>query len=90
MGAGARRIARARSGRVQRWLGCLRHGRWRAIVVVFVSPTLGLPPLYLSTLAAGTAGMPFGSFIVAAAVGRVLRFGSLVVLPNALAGLWRA
>lgn len=82
LGEGARRLPACRNPRVLRWLELLRQGRVRAMALVFVSSVVGIPPLYLTTLAAGAAGMRFSRFLGAAATGRVIRFAAVAFAPG--------
>ncbi len=82
LGAQARARAGERSPRFDRWCARLTGRHARAAVLVFVSSTVGIPPLYLTTIAAGTVGMAFPRFLGAAACGRVIRFGALVFCPQ--------
>ncbi|MGN9812862.1 VTT domain-containing protein [Micromonospora sp. BQ11] len=66
--------------RSQRWLSRRRT----ALPTVLVSATVGVPPLAVVSLAAGTAGLRHHEFAVACLLGRVSRF-ALLVLPAALA-----
>lgn len=86
----ARRFARRRrSGRaaartarwaepIRRWLSSRRTG----LPTVFVSAAVGIPPLALVSLAAGTAGLRRWEFAGACLLGRVIRF-ALFALPAA-------
>ncbi|MEU8254317.1 hypothetical protein AB0C06_08655 [Micromonospora inaquosa] len=88
----ARTVARRRrsgraGGRATRWTEPIR--RWlsrrrTALPTVLVSAAVGVPPLAVVSLAAGTAGIRRGEFAVACLSGRVIRF-ALLVLPAALA-----
>ncbi|MFC4022004.1 VTT domain-containing protein [Micromonospora sp. GCM10011542] len=68
------------AGRIRRWLSRRRT----ALPTVLVSAAVGVPPLAVVSLAAGTAGLRHWEFAVACLLGRVLRF-ALLVLPAALA-----
>ena len=53
-------------------------GRSRAAAsVIFGSATMGLPPFYGVSLAAGALRVRLGTFVVSGMAGRVLRFGAL-------------
>ncbi len=82
LGAQGGRLALTRGGRLERWCHQLDGRRLRAAALVFVSSALGIPPLYLTTIAAGTVRMAFPRFFGAAACGRVVRFGALVFCPQ--------
>jgi membrane protein YqaA with SNARE-associated domain len=77
----------ARTARVDRWRGRLCGRPLRALALVFVSSAAGIPPLYVTTIAAGTLGMAFPRFLGAAACGRVLRFAGVVFCPRFVVGL---
>jgi membrane protein YqaA with SNARE-associated domain len=62
---------------VERWRARLAGRRLYSVALVFASSAIGIPPLYITTLAAGAVRMAFSLFIGAAAAGRVLRFGAL-------------
>jgi membrane protein YqaA with SNARE-associated domain len=64
--------------------------RWRvrfdarpqaAPLVIFVSATVGLPPLYLVTIAAGALRVGFWPYLAASGIGRLLHFGAIGLLP---------
>ena len=80
--AGARRLPACRDGRFAGWLERLRQGRVRPAAVVFVSSLVGIPPLYLTTMAAGAAGMRFPLFLGAATSGRIIRFAAVAFAPG--------
>ncbi|MDP9395727.1 MAG: hypothetical protein M3Q27_16340 [Actinomycetota bacterium] len=67
----------------QKALEMLRS-RWRGSGVVLLSSSVGLPPLAIVSVAAGTAGMRRGDFAVCCLLGRCARFLSLA-MPIALA-----
>lgn len=49
----------------------------RAVGIVLLSSTVGLPPFYLVTMAAGTLRVNFQLFVAAGSVGRLIRFGAI-------------
>jgi membrane protein YqaA with SNARE-associated domain len=53
-----------------------------------VSAIVGLPPFYVTTLAAGAVGMNFVFFLVVGFVGRLIRFAVVVALPGVAKGWW--
>jgi membrane protein YqaA with SNARE-associated domain len=53
-------------------------------VVLFASATAGVPPFYIVAIAAGVMRVPMAQFIVIGLVGRLIRFGALVIFPNLL------
>ncbi|HEX6041391.1 YqaA family protein [Longimicrobium sp.] len=50
--------------------------------LVFVSATLGLPPYYVVTLAAGAAKMNLPMFLGVSLIGRLIRFAIVVAVPQ--------
>ncbi|WP_405425813.1 VTT domain-containing protein [Micromonospora sp. NBC_00617] len=75
------------AARAARWTGPIR--RWlsrrrTAVPTVLVSAAVGVPPLAVVSVAAGTVGLRRWEFAVACLVGRVIRF-ALLVLPATLA-----
>ena len=65
----------------------LDSNRGRAGAFMFVSAFAGLPPFYVVSLAAGALRLRFSHFLAAGVSGRFLRFGLLVLLPQAVR-LW--
>ena len=53
-----------------------------ALATMFVSATVGVPPLYLTTLAAGALMVEFGSFLSVITCGRLLHFGAIAFVPK--------
>jgi membrane protein YqaA with SNARE-associated domain len=53
-----------------------------------VSAVVGLPPFYVTTLAAGAVGMNFVFFLVVGFIGRLIRFAIVVALPGFAKGWW--
>jgi membrane protein YqaA with SNARE-associated domain len=52
------------------------------------SAVVGIPPFYVTTVAAGAVGMNFAFFLVVGFIGRLIRFALVVALPQmAKAGL---
>ncbi|RLP86775.1 VTT domain-containing protein [Micromonospora sp. CV4] len=78
-GRAAARAARW-AGRIRRWLSRRRT----ALPTVLVAAAVGVPPLAVVSLAAGTAGLRHWEFAVSCLLGRVIRF-ALLALPAALA-----
>lgn len=68
-------VARAR-GYLVRW-------RRKPLAVLWLSTTVGLPPLYLVSIAAGALEVRFRTFVLVGLVGRTLRFGAVVALARA-------
>jgi membrane protein YqaA with SNARE-associated domain len=53
-----------------------------------VSAVVGLPPFYVTTLAAGAVKMNFTFFLVVGFIGRLIRFAAVVALPGVAKGWW--
>lgn len=84
-GRGLLRLPRGRfADRLQDVLA--RAQRWQntSSLCLLGSASLGLPPFYLVSIAAGTLRVPFARFFAIGLCGRVLRFVVLVGLPHAL------
>ena len=52
--------------------------------IVALSSVVGIPPLYATSLVAGTLRLPFVPFAAIIIVGRVIRFGAVYLAPNLL------
>ncbi len=81
--AGTTKIAR--TGRLARWREKLSGGGRRALAMVFVSSASSIPPLYLTTILAGSSGMRFSRFVGVASCGLFARFAALAFLPAVVA-----
>lgn len=83
---GGRGILRIRQDRVRNGVATLRErleGRaWTARVLLFSSATVGLPPLYLMSIACGTIGMSIATFLVLGTAGRLIHFAFVALLPQ--------
>jgi membrane protein YqaA with SNARE-associated domain len=81
---GATRLGASRAARLADKLDHARAkvGRWRSkpYSALFVSASVGLPPLYLVTLVAGILEIRFRAFLLVGFAGRTLRFGTIGVL----------
>jgi membrane protein YqaA with SNARE-associated domain len=55
--------------------------------ILFTSATLGLPPMYPTTIACGAAHMNFGLFLLLTGAGRFLHYAIVVSVPQ-LAKFW--
>lgn len=51
-------------------------------VVLFTSATVGLPPLYVVSIACGAARMNLVSFFVIGTVGRLIHFAAVAAIPQ--------
>ena len=89
----ARRIPHAPSGRfgraVERWRAACDKRPGSAQTVMLVSATIGLPPFYATTVAAGALRINFGRFLATAVVGRLLHFGGIALAPLLVHALLR-
>jgi membrane protein YqaA with SNARE-associated domain len=56
-----------------------RRGTW---TLMLVSSFIGLPPFYIVSIAAGTLRLNFGLFFLIGALGRLVRFTVVTVLPQ--------
>ncbi len=54
--------------------------------LVFASASAGLPPFYIMSVAAGAARMNLAWFIVLGSLGRLIRFGVIVAVPQLVKG----
>jgi membrane protein YqaA with SNARE-associated domain len=55
-----------------------------APALVFTSALTGLPPFYVTSVAAGIVGLRTAPFVLAGLLGRFLRFGAVFALPGLL------
>ncbi|HUS29994.1 MAG TPA: hypothetical protein VMZ53_15920 [Kofleriaceae bacterium] len=67
--------------RIDRARGMLTRWEKQPYLVYAASASLGLPPLYLTTFAAGALKINFTLFCLIGFTGRVLRFAVLVSIP---------
>lgn len=51
-------------------------------ITLFSSATVGLPPLYVVSIACGTVGMSLLPFIMIGFVGRVIHFAVVAIIPQ--------
>jgi membrane protein YqaA with SNARE-associated domain len=71
-----RAVPRRARERLER-LSTLAAGRRSLTLTVFASSTVGVPPLYLVTLACGAAATPAGAFLGATFLGTAVRYAVL-------------
>jgi membrane protein YqaA with SNARE-associated domain len=55
-------------------------------LLFLASATAGIPPFYVTTVAAGAVKMNFAFFVVAGFLGRLVRFTAIVLLPQLAKG----
>lgn len=79
--AGSRRAPRG-TACTEAWRQRLERHSAHPFAWTFISAVVGVPPLYVVTLLAGLARVPFGRFLLAATMGRLMHFGALVLLPQ--------
>jgi membrane protein YqaA with SNARE-associated domain len=63
-----------------------RLDRWRdkVLVVLCAAATIGLPPMMLVSLCAGSLAIRFRTFVVIGLAGRLVRFGTLALIAQYL------
>lgn len=72
---------RVRNG-VARLRAMLEHRPWTARAVLFSSATIGLPPLYVMSVACGAIGMSVATFLLIGTAGRLIHFAAVALLPQ--------
>ena len=87
---GGRGLVKLPSGRMQKGLAAMQ-ARMEARphvgkLIYLVSAVVGLPPFYVTTIAAGAVEMNFAFFLFAGLAGRLIRFGAFVALPHVAQG----
>lgn len=83
-------IERARGKRkaqIDAYRAKLEKWKDKPLVLLFVSSTLGLPPLYIISLLAGALKIRMRAFLVIGTSGRVIRFAACVAFPAAIRSL---
>ena len=70
--------------RLHEALAKAQHWPNTGTLFLFSSVSLGLPPFYLVSVAAGAIRLPFARFFVLGLAGRLLRFSLVVLLPQAI------
>lgn len=90
--AAGRQGARAPSPRLARlmdvWRPRCMANPAHADRLVLVSSTVGIPPFIMTSLLAGALRMNLVRFLIAGSIGRLLRFGALAMLGNAVTGFF--
>ena len=69
---------------VAKWRGKMEGHPSKSTALVLVSSITGIPPFYVVTLLAGALRMDFGRFLAAGTIGRLIRFGAVVSVPQLL------
>lgn len=87
-----RGVVKLPGGRVKRGLEKARsqmETRPRVGMALYAASALiGIPPFYVTTLAAGAVRMNIAFFLAVGFVGRLVRFALVVALPALAAGWW--
>jgi membrane protein YqaA with SNARE-associated domain len=73
------------AGAVERWRTAMTQRPRGAFGLVFLSSSVGFPPFFLITAAAGALRVDFVPFVIAGTMGRLLRFSAIVFVPHMLA-----
>lgn len=85
-----RGVVKLPGGRVQRGLARMQarmEERPAAGKLLYLASSIvGLPPFYVTTIAAGAVKMNFAFFLLAGLAGRLIRFGAFVALPHLAQG----
>ena len=66
---------------IGRWRDACEQRRRSAQTMMTLSAIFGVPPFYVTTVAAGAMKVGFGRFLVAAIVGRFVHFGAVALAP---------
>ncbi len=67
---------------VNSWRERFEQSPSKLLALVFISSAVGIPPFYVITLLAGAFRIKFGPFIGIGLCGRLVRFGTLVAIPQ--------
>ena len=88
----ARRARRLPPPRVAAFLARWRERATRrpaaGMATMLASATFGVPPLYLTTLAAGSLMIEFRAFLPAIICGRLIHFGAIALVPRLVGPLF--
>ena len=74
---------------VARWRNACEQRQRSTQTMMTLSAIFGLPPFYVTTVAAGALRVNFGQFLVAAIVGRLLHFSAVALAPLAIHSAYR-
>ena len=66
---------------VNRWRLRLEGSPRSALCLVFVSATIGIPPFYFVSIAAGALGVAFSRFLAVGTIGRLVHFSTVALAP---------
>lgn len=67
---------------IARWGERAGRSPLAGLATMFASATFGVPPLYITTLVAGSLMIEFGSFLPVIVCGRLLHFGAIALVPR--------
>ena len=83
-GVGISKIKRERArAAIEKYRAMLEKRAKAPLVLLFLSASIGLPPLFVVAILAGTLGIRFVPFFVVGLLGRAVRFGVIVYIPEA-------
>lgn len=89
-GRGVLRIPMGRyEARVEEYRARFERSRWAVDTALFASASWGVPPFLITPYLAGFFDVSFARFFAWSLVGRVLRFGAIVLVPVAAKALAR-
>ena len=74
---------------VARWREACEHRQRSTRATMMLSAVAGVPPFYVTTLAAGALGIDFVSFLTSAVVGRLVHFSAVALAPLAIHAVYR-
>jgi membrane protein YqaA with SNARE-associated domain len=84
------RVLTGRAGKaLTKWRERLETKPSKAVALVLISSVVGLPPFFLMTILAGTLRMNFVVYLTAGTMGRLVRFGAVVMLPQLVLTLFK-
>jgi membrane protein YqaA with SNARE-associated domain len=84
------RVLTGRAGKaLTKWRERLETKPSKAVALVLISSVVGLPPFFLMTILAGALRMNFVVYLTAGTMGRLVRFGAVVMLPQLVLTLFK-
>src|SRR5262245_14975906 len=78
----------SRTGAVERLHSRVLEKKGSTGALLFASAFLGLPPFYVLSIVAGMLHVRFAAFLLLGFVGRALRFGLVILMPQLVGGPW--
>lgn len=86
MFAAGRGLVKVKGARFQKWLAdaeaWARNRKKVGSALIFLSASVGLPPFYIVSVAAGTLRVGWAPFLVFGFLGRMVRFAIFVAFPQ--------